>query len=92
MASTDKTRFFQLLDNYPTLSRYWDREADELKVKAFENATGLSGGETLVLNVLASIWFGSGRGKFEIDITDLAALSVEARRPVLEWLADPFWP
>jgi len=88
-----KQRFFNLLGNYPALSHYWNTEKEELDIDQVEAIRGkLSPGEVLLLNILVSIWCGNARNDFEIDITDLAAIDLHARRPIIEWLIDPFWP
>lgn len=85
-------RFWELLDNYPALRYYWDREKRECDLTLMRRAGYLTSGESVILKCLASIWLRSGQANFRIDVTDLAALDSRSRQPLLEWLADPFWP
>lgn len=59
--------------------------------RIFADRDILSDGERTILHCLAAIWLG-GAESHKIDFTDLAALDRNALRPILDWLADPFWP
>jgi hypothetical protein len=89
---SDIDRFWELLDNYPRLCGFWDREARECDIGRICNAGYLTAGESLILKVLTAIFTRSGRAEFRVDFTDLAALDREARQPLLDWVADPCWP
>jgi len=88
-----KQKFFKLLSHYPTLAHHWNTEKEELDIDQVEAAIGkLSSGEVVILNILVSIWLGSARDKHTIDITDLAAIDIHSKKPIIEWLIDPYWP
>ena len=93
MSDTQERFFTELLEKYPRLAEFWDREKREFRDEAAEDALGvLSPGEAVVLKALASIWLGTGLGCYTLDFTDLAALPHEWRKPLVEWLLTPFWP
>lgn len=93
MAETQARFFVELLAKYPRLAEFWDREKREFRDEAADAAMGkLSTGEAVVLKALASIWLGNAAGSYELDLTELAALSPEWRQPLVEWLLNPFWP
>jgi hypothetical protein len=82
---SNKERFWALLDYFPPRVRdQWDREGEE----HLGDPIGLSHGEVTMHAALKAIWYGKG----EVDLADLAALDVQFRKPLLEWLADPFFP
>lgn len=93
MSDTQKRFFDELLAAYPRLAEFWDRSRRCLLDDRAEAAMGsLSPGERVVLKALASIWLGRADGGYEIDLTDLAALSPEWRKPLVQWLINPYWP
>jgi len=93
MSETQERFFAELQAHYPRLEQFWDREAREFRDEAAEDALGrLSPGEAVVLKALASIWLGCAHSAYQLDLTDLAALSPEWRKPLVEWLQTPFWP
>lgn len=95
--SETQRQFFEvLLKHYPRLAEFWNREKrefDEVMASPAVLSGGvLSSGEKTILKALASIWLGSANSTFQLDITDLAALPVSERRPLVAWIANPFWP
>lgn len=89
---TDREKFYDLLDRFPQFSRFWDREKHICDLDNINSLAGLSSGEVVIRNVLVSIWGGRALDQNRIDITDLASLSPDALRPIIEWLAAPYWP
>lgn len=93
---SDFDRFFDLLESYPRLKGYWNRERRECDVDSAKRDFGvLSSGEWTILQCLVSIWMG-GLGPsskaFKLDFTALASIGVDALQPLIEWLAEPCWP
>ena len=93
--SQDQAKFFQLLARFPRLAGFWSaerRECDPDRIGRGLRGDTLSPGERVILKALYSIWCGRAGKHALIDITDLAALDAHIRQPILDWLADPFWP
>lgn len=92
--SEEQQQFFAMLESYPTLKRFWDQDSMDVDLKAVKKSEGyLSSGEFIALQVLTSIWLGTGTMMMlKIDFTDLAVLSPDFRRPFVEWLCQPFYP
>lgn len=95
MSETQQRFFDELLSRFPRLAEFWDREERKFKDEVAEDALrggALSSGERVVLKALASIWLGSAVGGYEVDFSDLGALSPEFRQPLGKWLLTPFFP
>lgn len=94
--TTEQTRFFdELLCHYPRLAEFWDREKREFQDEKAEyaaNGNALSSGERVVLKALASIWLGGSCVSYALDFTEMAALSPDFLKPLVQWLINPFWP
>lgn len=84
--TAEQSRFFLLLSNYPRLAPCWDAGSRSMVVM---KPRGLSAGEATVFRCLASIWLGEGHA---VPFADLAALDPASRKPLVEWLANPFFP
>ena len=84
-------KFYELLNNYPFARPYWDQEKREVDLEAL-NARSWSTHEQAVINALVEIWTGNTSNGFSASITELAQISDGLRKPILEWLADPYWP
>lgn len=94
MSDTQK-RLFELLENYPRFDGLWNQEAREYDASAVGNTLATcSRGEVVILKCILTIWGGNAGsdGEFMIDIAGLATLDKENRRPLVQWLAAPFWP
>ncbi len=90
---TESQQFFDLLSNYPRLESFWDKETKSADFQAILNSyKKLSKGETIILKCLYSIWRGTAGKTHTIDITDLALLDAENKKPLLEWIINPFFP
>jgi hypothetical protein len=87
---SDKEKFYDLLAQYPFLEGCWDKDTHRANIEALNTACFASEQST-VKDVVLSIWNG-GSNTIKVDITDLAALSPELKKPLLEWLQNPFWP
>ena len=88
-------RFFNLLDHYPRLASIWNREEREYDPdEAARTLEVCSPGEAVTLKSLLTIWRGNAgkKGEFEIDLAGLAIIDPANCRPLLGWLANPFWP
>lgn len=87
---TDIDKFYELLASYPFLNEFWDKEKNRVDLEGIE--IGYFPSEYIVVNdVVLSIWNGQFNST-KVDITDLAALSPIRKKPLLEWLLNPFWP
>lgn len=86
-------RFFELLNHYPFLKSYWSRGENECDIERLKNdASGiLSKGESVLAAAMLSIWTHSG-AHLPLDFSDLGALDEDARKPLIEWLREPFFP
>jgi hypothetical protein len=92
--STEQEKFFTLLNQYPNLAVCWNEQKREIRPRMIIRTNALaSTGEKVILACLQCIWYGqaSDSGTF-IDITQLAQLSDQYKRPIVEWLINPFWP
>jgi hypothetical protein len=91
--SSEQKRFYQFIEsNYPALSRYWDTRTDECDLEAVNRDLGvLSKGESVILTALVAMWTRDDR-QYPVGFTDLAALSDDAKDPLLNLLATPIWP
>lgn len=87
---TDREKFYDLLSNYPYLDVLWDKETHRVDLDRI-NTEYFSHYQIVVKDVILSIWDGRSNSK-KIDITDLAALNLEDKKPLLEWIWTPFWP
>lgn len=93
MSDSQKRFFDELLAHYPRLAEYWDREDRSfLDEKATATMGVLSCGERVVLKALAAIWMGSAEAPFKLDFSGVGALSPNFRKPLVDWLLNPFWP
>ena len=99
--SENQKKFKELLEkHYWFLKQYWVWNASgsgELQLEAARASLGkLSSGERVILCCLVAIWcggLGKGMAAFKIDFSDLYGYVDPAeRKPLLEWLVDPFWP
>jgi len=91
--SESQSKFFVMAHGYAFMRPFLKPETQEVEVERLRKIMGrLSSGEQVVAHCLISIWTRDGAAADRIDLTDLAALSTGARVPILEWLADPFWP
>lgn len=89
---TEMERFEALVSRYPRFAGIWsfgtpalcdtDLAHRELRVCAT--------GEAVILKALLSIW--SGSDGFPIEFSDLGTLDENNRRPLAEWVANPFFP
>lgn len=90
--SPEQKRFFELLDGYPTLAGYWNREEkccleDELK----DALNVLSHGEIIMAQFFHAVW--SGKDTLGFGIVDAAStLDDPDRALIAAWLSDPFYP
>lgn len=86
-------RFFSMLDRVPRLVSLWCREAEELRIDAFDNALPvMSTGEYLMAKFFASVWFGNG-GRYAFDVVEaMSHLDEHNQKIILDWVADPFYP
>lgn len=82
---SDKAKFWALLDHFPARVReMWDKDREE----HLGQGSGFSRGEAVMHDALKAIWYGKG----EVELADLANLDPQFKQPLIEWLADPFWP
>lgn len=93
--SHTQRQFFDLLEHYPRFTGFWSREHREYNDDAVTEALGTcSSGEIVILKCLVTIWRGNAgpNSEFQIDLAELAIVNSNNRRPLLLWLAEPFWP
>ncbi len=88
---TEKEKFKRMLKKYPSLRGFWKEIEGNFDTKGASVAVGLSPSELVILKCLSSIWGGASNGN-DVDFTDIAALSIEDRKPLVEFLVNPFWP
>ena len=87
--TNDQIQFKNMIEQYPSLSPYWDFEKREVKVKTVADLP-LSSGEKILMTFFLSVWFGRNS---DFDITRAAGvLSTENKMVIAEWFMDPFWP
>jgi hypothetical protein len=100
--SENQKMFMEMLQaHYPRLKQYWSCEpgrSPELRIGDAKHslASGvLCSGECVILKALVAIWLGgvpSTHPEFLLDFSDLATLDRAVRLPLVQWLADPYWP
>ncbi len=96
-AETERFLLF-VAGNYPSMRDLWITEGgstvyDEEAVGKFFGTASV--GQSVILKSLLSIWSGrwsGSTGELSIEFFDLAILSPDARRPLIDWLANPFFP
>lgn len=90
---TSQERFFDLLKNYPRFAKSWNPERREMLGDPCRWPDGFTKSDQVVAQILVSIWQGNAsKPRHYVDITDVAELPAEFKKPILAWLADPFWP
>lgn len=91
MESDTQKRFFALVEHYPAISRFWDREQRECNVSGLkEDMEGMSHGEKVLAKFFLAIWL-HRNGDFNL-IEAASVLDTNHRAMIAGWLADPFWP
>lgn len=90
-ALSSRDKFRQMLQQYPLLAQYWNTSDDSLRYLDMKNDLGvLSRGEQIMATFFMSVWSAENEGFDFLDAADL--LDTSAKRIVLTWFADPFWP
>ncbi|ECC3269502.1 hypothetical protein YB29_003797 [Salmonella enterica subsp. enterica] len=89
--NSSRDRFRQMLQKYPLLAHYWNTQDDCLYYLEMKKGLGvLSRGEQIMARFFMSVWRGENH---EFDFLDAAALlDTNAKKIVMTWFADPFWP
>ncbi|CAH6290369.1 TPA: hypothetical protein I8Y00_004865 [Citrobacter farmeri] len=88
---TSRVRFRLMLQQYPLLANYWNTPDDCLRYLELKDSLGvLSRGEQIMARFYMSVWRGDNH---DFDFLDAAALlDNSAKKIVMTWFADPFWP
>ena len=91
-----QARFYDLLDKYPRLVPYWDKEDRIFKEELAEASfVALSSGEKVALTLLASIWLHKNWNApgYNIGFIDIPENRTYLQ-PLLDWVndPDPCWP
>ncbi|EHK7649095.1 hypothetical protein IAH82_002963 [Escherichia coli] len=88
---SSRDRFRLMLQEFPLLAHYWDTEENCLRYLEMKDSLGvLSRGEQIMARFYMSVWRGDNH---DFDFLDAAGLlDTSAKRIVMTWFADPFWP
>lgn len=88
---SSRDRFRLMLQDFPLLAHYWNTEENCLRYSEMKEALGvLSRGEQIMARFYMSVWRGDNH---DFDFLDAAGLlDTSAKRIVMTWFADPFWP
>lgn len=82
-------RFKNMVDDYPTLSVYWDFNERSVLIENSDDLP-LSSGEKIILDFFISVWRGKNN-QFDL-IRAAGVLSNNNKAVICEWFLDPFWP
>ena len=88
----NQQRFFALLEEFPRIAVYWDKDSLSLHQALLEQDLGtMSSGESAIARFFASLWLGGNAFEFELfrhiqDCDDCAQSVIAA------WVANPFFP
>jgi hypothetical protein len=88
---SSRDRFRLMLQEFPLLAHYWNTEENCLRYLEMKEALGvLSRGEQIMARFYLSVWSADNH---DFDFLDAAGLlDTSAKRIVMTWFADPFWP
>ncbi|NYU08095.1 hypothetical protein A8O28_04530 [Enterobacteriaceae bacterium CCUG 67584] len=91
MESESQKQFFELVDGYPAIARFWDRPKRECDVEALKaDMEGMSHGEKVLAKFFMAVWLHKN-GEFNL-IEAASVLDKRHRVMIAGWLAEPFWP
>ncbi len=88
----NQQRFFAMLEEFPRLSLYWDKDATSLHHETLKHDLHtMSSGESALARFFASLWLG---GKaFEFDLfRHIQNCDACAQSMIAAWVANPFCP
>ncbi len=85
-------RFFALLEEFPRIAGYWDKESCSLRHDQLENDLAiLSSGEAAIARFFAAVWL--GENEFGFDIVQHVPDCDECGQALIAaWVANPFFP
>ena len=87
---SDRDKFYELLAHFSFLEPFWDKGTHRVSLDGLDSSY-FSNEQIIVKNVILSIWNGRSN-EVKVDVTDIAALSPQDKKPLIEWLWNPFWP
>lgn len=89
---TDREIFYNVVNQFNFLKPLWDQAKHEIRLEAFENRLGtMSTGEKYLACFMANIWFHENRYDFSL-IDAMGRLDGPFRRPIVDWVKNPYWP
>lgn len=90
--SKERKRFFAMLEKFPRISGYWDREKAELDIDRLKSAiASMSAGEQAVARFLAGVWLNDNIFGFDV-IEHSKDFGIVGWAIFKEWVDDPFYP
>jgi len=90
--SPEQRQFKQLLDNYPSLTPFWNFGTRDCNLQALESALpAMSHGEQIMARFFVAVWL--GENQFGFDLIDASATLDDAyRQIIIDWLSNPIFP
>ncbi len=90
--SESQQHFFILLEQYPTILRYWDSKERACDFIGLNNAYGVfSHGECVMAKFFVGLW--RGQNEHQFDLFEAASVLDKEHRSIISgWLKEPFWP
>ena len=90
--TSDQTRFFELLEQFPRIRNHWGKEKAELDLDLFEkDLSVMSSSERVIACWLAGLWLGENKYGFDV-IGHLNSMGQEGSIAFRVWVNDPFFP
>lgn len=88
---SSRERFRLMLQQFPLLAHYWNTEENCLREQDMKQDLGvLRRGEQIMARFYLSVW---SADNYDFDFLDAAGLlDTSAKRVIMTWFADPFWP
>lgn len=93
MSTHNQERFYRMIEKWPAIAKFWNKDEDTLDIEAFEQALSvLSHGEFHLATFFAAIWFGNNN-KYPFDIFEaMRVLDAGNKQVIIFWLETPFYP
>ena len=88
----NQQRFFAMLEEFPRLAVYWDKDSASLHQKTLEqDLSTMSSGESSLVRFFASLWLGSNAFEFDI-FRHIQECDACVQSMIAAWVANPFFP
>ena len=94
LAMTDREKFYQVINSFDFLQPYWDQKKHKVKIDEIEERLGtMSTGEKHLALFMIGVWFHRSQIGMEFDLfTAFSTLGGHFRKPVIDWVNNPYYP